>query len=56
MQYWYIIYIPLYFIDAYIIVRALHITFLRYAKKSFMRDLAAETGVLSNRNEIPMNL
>jgi len=30
--------------------------FLRYATKSCMRDLASETGVLSNRNEIPMNL
>lgn len=36
------------------IVRVLHI-FFRYANKKVMHDLAAKTGVLSNRNEIPMN-
>lgn len=54
MQYWHIIYIPLY-INAFI-VRVLHNFFYDMRKKSYMLDLAAEAGELSNRNEIPMNL
>lgn len=55
MQYWHIIYIYLYIL-MHILCVYFTVFFTICEKKIYMIDLVAETGVLSNRNEIPMNL